>query len=74
MKIKRILKGILLWTTMIVIILFVSGIESLVNNPLLGVIWFISCVILLYTCRNIITFNELLSLSLYKWFYKKSLL
>ena len=67
----KILKGILLWTTAIACVLLVSGIDSLVN--ITGAIWFLVCVILWILCYKTITFRELISLSLYKWFYKKFL-
>lgn len=63
----KILKGILLWTTVAACVLLVSGIDSLVQ----GAIWFSACVILCILCYKTITFRELISLSLYKWFYKK---
>lgn len=59
----KILKGILLWTTVAACILLVSG----------GAIWFLVCVILCILGYKTITFRELISLSLYKWFYKKVL-
>lgn len=65
----KILKGILLWTTVAACVLLVSGIDSLVQ----GAIWFLICVILCILCYKTITFRELISLSLYKWFYKKVL-
>lgn len=61
----KILKGILLWTTVAACVLLVSGIT--------GAIWFLACVILCILCYKTITFRELISLSLYKWFYKKVL-
>ena len=67
----KILKGILLWTTAIACVLLVSGIDSLVN--ITGAIRFSVCVILCNLCYKTITFRELISLSLYKWFYKKVL-
>lgn len=67
----KILKGILLWTTATACILLVSGIDSLVN--ITGATWFLVYVILCILCYKTITFRELISLSLYKWFYKKFL-
>lgn len=61
----KILKGILLWTTVAACVLLVSGIT--------GAIWFLICVILCILCYKTITFRELISLSLYKWVYKKVL-
>lgn len=68
----KILKGILLWTTVAACVLLVFGIDSLAN--ITGAIWFLACVILCILCYKTITFRELISLSLYKWFYKKVLL
>lgn len=65
----KILKGILLWTTVAACVLLVSGIDSLVQ----GAIWFLICVILCMLCYKTITFRELTNLSLYKWLYKKGL-
>lgn len=67
----KILKGILLWTTAIACVLLVSGIDSLIN--ITGAIWLLVCAILCILCYKTITFRELISLSLYKWFYKKFL-
>ena len=67
----KILKGILLWTTVAACVLLVSGIDSLVN--ITGAIWFLVCAILCILCYKTITFRELIRLSLYKWFYKKFL-
>ena len=67
----KILKGVLLWTTVTACVLLVSGINSFVN--ITGAIWFLACVILCILCYKTITFRELISLSLYKWFYKKVL-
>ena len=67
----KILKGILLWTTVAACALLVSGMDSLVN--ITGAIWLSACVILVFLCYKIITFRELTSLSLYRWLYKKVL-
>ena len=67
----KILKGILLWTTVAACVLLVFGIDSLAN--ITGAIWFLACVILCILCYKTITFRELIRLSLYKWFYKKVL-
>lgn len=67
----KILKGILLWTTMAACVLLVFGMDSLVN--ITGAIWLLVCVILVFLCYKTITFRELTSLSLYRWLYKKVL-
>lgn len=63
----KILKGILLWTTVAACVLLVSGIDSLAN--ITGAIWFLACVILCILCYKTITLRGLINLSLYKWFY-----
>lgn len=67
----KILKGILLWTTVAACVLLVSGMDSLIN--ITGAIWLLVCVILVFLCYKTITFKELTSLSLYRWLYKKVL-
>ena len=67
----KILKGILLWTTVAACVLLVSVMDSLVN--ITGAIWLLVCVILVCLCYKTITFKELTSLSLYRWLYKKVL-
>ena len=67
----KILKGILLWTTVAACALLVSGMDSLIN--ITGAIWLSACVILVFLCYKTITFRELASLSLYRWLYKKVL-
>ena len=67
----KILKGILLWTTVAACVLLISCMDSLVN--ITGAIWLLVCVILVFLCYKTITFKELTSLSLYRWLYKKVL-
>ena len=67
----KILKGILLWTTVAACVLLVFGIDGLVN--ITGAIWLSACVVLCNLCYKTITFKELTSLSLYRWLYKKVL-
>ena len=67
----KILKGILLWTTVAACVLLISCMDSLVN--ITGAIWLLVCVILVFLCYKTVTFRELTSLSLYRWLYKKVL-
>lgn len=67
----KILKGILLWTTVAACVLLVSCMDSLVN--ITGAIWLLVCIILVFLCYKTITFKEFTSLSLYRWLYKKVL-
>ena len=67
----KILKGILLWTTVAACVLLISCMDSLVN--ITGAIWLSACIILVFLCYKTVTFKELTSLSLYRWLYKKVL-
>lgn len=68
---KRVLKGILLWTTVFAIMLFISGIDSIVDKGLVvTLMWIVSCVVLYNLCRVTISIRELCTLSGYKFFYK----
>ena len=69
MRIKLILKGVLLWITAFAVMLFMSGVDSLMDNG-----YFIQslavCVVLCYACYKLISEEELEIISLYKWFNK----
>ncbi len=69
--IKKILKGILLWVTMVTIVLFVSGIDSIIEHSfstfLAGTAL---CMSLTNLCYNTLTFNEFYTLSGAKLFDK----
>lgn len=68
-KFKFIIKGILLWTTAFVTILFVSGIDSIYNNGYFFQI-LITNVVMIFCCYKLISEEEFEVLSLYKWFNK----
>lgn len=65
MNTKYILKGILLHITIISLLLFIMGCESLMEKEkwLTIIIWFITNIILIFLCRNQITYKELYKLS-----------
>lgn len=68
---KKILKGILLWTTALTIMLFISGIDSIVDKGLrVTLVWIAICIVLYYLCRATLSIRELYTLSGYKLFYK----
>lgn len=68
---KKILKGILLWTTALTIMLFVGGIDSIVDKGLgVTLAWIVICAVLYYLCRATLSIRELYTLSGYKLFYK----
>lgn len=68
-KFKFIIKGILLWTTAFVTILFVSGIDSIYNNGYFFQI-LIANVVMILCCYKLISEKEFEVLSLYRWFNK----
>ena len=68
-KFKLILKGILLWTTGFVTILFVAGVDSIYDN---GYFFqtLIAVVVMIFCCYKLISKEEFEVLSLYRWFNK----
>ena len=65
---KLILKGVLLWVTALAVILFIGGIDSLIETPVKCCIWMIVTVILMAVCRRTITIREFYKLSGYAYF------
>ena len=65
-KFKLILKGVLLWTTIITIALFISGIDGIPFSYIIISLVVIS--ILCYTCYKVISEDELETLTLCKYF------
>ena len=68
--VKKILKGLLLWVTALVVMLFMSGVDSITDQGCL-VPWLVVCAVLCYLCYKFISEEELKILSGYKWFDKK---
>ena len=66
-----ILKGILLWAEVLLITAFFLTIESLTVEA--GLAMLITAIFLGIVAYNVITFNELVKLSGYRWFYKNIL-
>lgn len=68
-KFKFIIKGILLWTTYFVTILFVAGVDSIYDN---GYFFqtLIAVVVMIFCCYKLISEEEVEVLSLYRWFNK----
>lgn len=68
---KKILKSILLWTTALTIMLFIGGIDSIVDKGLgVTLAWIAICIVLYYLCCTTLSIRELYTLSGYKLFYK----
>ena len=63
-----ILKGILLWAEVLLITALFLTIESLTVEA--GLAMLITAIFLGIVAYNVITFNELVKLSGYRWFYK----
>lgn len=68
--VKKILKGLLLWATTLMVILFISGVDSITDQGYL-VPWLVVCAILCYLCYKFISEDELITLSGAKWLDKK---
>lgn len=68
-KFKFIIKGILLWTTGFVTILFAAGVDSIYDN---GYFFqtLIAVVVMIFCCYKLISKEEFEVLSLYRWFDK----
>ena len=68
-KFKFIIKGILLWTTVFVTILFVAGVDSIYDNEYFFQT-LIAVVVMIFCCYKLISEEEFEVLSLYRWFNK----
>ena len=66
-----ILKGVLLWAEILLITALFLTIESLTVEA--GLAMLITAIFLGIVAYNVITFNELVKLSGYRWFYKNIL-
>ena len=68
-RFKLILKGIMLWITAFVTVLFIAGIDSIYDN---GYFFqtLIAVVVMIFCCYKLISEKEFEVLSLYKWFNK----
>lgn len=68
--VKKILKGVLLWVTALAVILFISGVNSIVDRGCL-IPWLIVCAVLCCLCYKLISKEEFNILTGYKWFNDK---
>ena len=66
-----ILKGILLWAEVLLITALILSVDSITIEA--GVAMLITAIFLGIVAYNVITFNELVKLSGYRWFYKNIL-
>ena len=68
-RFKLIIKGIMLWITAFVTILFVSGVDSIYDN---GYFFqtLIAVAVMIFCCYKLISEEEFEILSLYRWFNK----
>ena len=69
-RFRLILKGVLLWVTAFVVVLFVSGIDSIYDNGYF-IHSIIVCAALCYICYKLISKEEIETLTLSKWFDNK---
>ena len=68
-RFKLILKGIMLWITAFVTVLFIVGIDSIYDN---GYFFqtLTAIVVMIFCCYKLISEEEFEVLSLYRWFNK----
>ena len=66
-----ILKGILLWAEVLLITALILSVDSITIEA--GIAMLITVIFLGIVAYNVITFNELVKLSGYRWFYKNIL-
>ena len=66
-----ILKGILLWAEVLLITTLILSVDSITIEA--GIAMLITAIFLGIVAYNVITFNELVKLSGYRWFYKNIL-
>ena len=66
-----ILKGILLWAEILLVTALILLVDSITIEA--GIAMLITAIFLGIVAYNVITFNELVKLSGYRWFYKNIL-
>ena len=66
-----ILKGILLWAEILLVTALILSVDSITIEA--GLAMLITAIFLGIVAYNVITFNELVKLSGYRWFYKNIL-
>ena len=66
-----ILKGILLWVEVLLVTALILSVDSITIEA--GIAMLITAIFLGIVAYNVITFNELVKLSGYRWFYKNIL-
>ena len=66
-----ILKGILLWAEVLLVTALILSVDSITIEA--GIALLITAIFLGIVTYNVITFNELVKLSGYRWFYKNIL-
>ena len=66
-----ILKGILLWAEVLLVTVLILSVDSITIET--GIAMLITAIFLGIVAYNVITFNELVKLSGYRWFYKNIL-
>lgn len=66
-----ILKGILLWAEILLVTALILSVDSITIEA--GIAMLITAIFLGIVAYNVITFNELVKLSGYRWFYKNIL-
>lgn len=66
-KMKFVIKGVILWMTLFAVILYISGIDSIIDNGYF-IVSTLSIAIMCFACYKLISVEELETLLLYKWY------
>ena len=66
-----VLKGVLLWAEVLLVTVLILSVDSITIEA--GLAMLITAIFLGIVAYNVITFNELVKLSGYRWFYKNIL-
>lgn len=71
-KFKLTLKGIMLWITAFVTMLFIAGMDSIYDNGYF-LQTLVAVVVMILCCHKLISEEEFEILSLYRWFNKRDI-
>lgn len=66
-EMKFVIKGVILWMTLFAVILYISGIDSIIDNGYF-IVSTLSIAIMCFACYKLISVEELETLLLYKWY------
>lgn len=64
---KQVIKGTLLWITIISVVLFIGSIDSIMDKGVLVfLMWLLACISLCVTCRRMLSIEDLTNSFIYR--------